>query len=185
MPPESARLDNGALAEVRLAEHDKPAIAAASDTQIEAAQDSLVTFAEYEHIVLDTIRCYERIGYESRYGLLLTASGYFYLEFVPTKQVDLSADKAECRRKLDPIHRIWSEANVKSVSNPVTQDLLNDASGAFWDCMDTAGVERGEVPPGIEAVQAVLSRGLPSEISALMACQEAILLEFGLPGFVG
>ena len=173
------------LSDVKLASDQVVQLMSASPSQAAAAEDSILTFSEYETVVLEGINCYEKLGYRSRYGLLLTAYGYYYLEFMPTAMVDLDASKDTCRSLLYPTTEIWGREKVANVKSAVPDALLTQAREFLWSCMAEAGTDLRGHAPGLDAAQAIISSGEPEDLAALRTCQEAVLFEFGLPNWIG
>ena len=82
-------------------------LANATELQAAAAEDGVITFAEYEAVVLETIACWEKVGYAPTHGLRLTVYGYYYLVYGPAPGSGSAGPPADAR---DMVVREGAEA---------------------------------------------------------------------------
>ncbi len=176
------------LGDVKLQGAESQALQAATDLQRDSAQDGILTFAEYEGAVLELVACYRAAGYKPAHGMPLTAYGYYYVEFIPFPEGGIEpGDKSGCQ---DPVLSValdvWGRAKTDQArTKPVPQSLFQAAHAVLWGCMRDARVDLRGRPPGIEAAQALLEASQPEDLLKLRDCQIRVLLELGVPGWVG
>lgn len=163
-----------------LSDADRRLFLDSSDAHAAAAQDGVITFQEYEAVVLEAIACWENVGFAPTHGLRITAYGTYHLVYGPSGEATPSeADQAEARRCTDevlqPMHVTWSFAKAQKLP----AQLFEDASSYLWQCIVDLGVDLDGRPADRSSLSYVTTN--PDYLPIFLECQERTFDVFGLP----
>ncbi len=140
----------------------------------EMLADGVVSFAEYEEVLLAYAACTADIGVEVRLTLRYQGKFFEILTNIPGDAApEVFEQDDECYwREVGPINQLWG------LQNQPTEQEIQQARAALAACLRDSGIEVPE-----DATSDDFANLPPSR--SFVLCAERIGEEFGIPGFGG
>lgn len=151
----------------------------ASDQQLEALEDGVVTAAEYERSMLAMVQCMQEQGIEfeqlPQWDVTNTRMEYTYIAGRTMEENAQSARlRDECKLKhIGAVGYVWEQQGAPS------EVRLAEARAALGGCLREAGVK------GVPEQPTSAELGVFSTQEAFWPCAKRVETEFQLPGFAG